>query len=327
MRNQLSSTLRVGIVCLLVGLVSISIEAVAGDRVVRIGFLRAEAPDVRLDYFRTGMRKFGYVEGRNLVIEQRWANGNLDQLPQLARELVERRVDVIVVTSTPGTAAASNLTKDIPIVIAASADPVAAGLVASLSHPGGNITGLTLMVDELSTKRLEVLRELAPGVKKVALLWSASNPVYPRMYPAMQKTAHKLGMQLVPIKLHRPSELDSALASIPGKADALFVFEDPVFLAGAKKIVEFAARSRLPAVYGESEFVRYGGLVSYAPSHEYFFARAAWYTDQILKGANPAEMPIEQPSEFRLTLNLAAAKALRLQVPEAILLRADELIR
>jgi len=313
---------------LFIALLGIAGEAIAAERVIRVGFLRPEAPDVRLEYFRNGMRKLGYVEGRNLIIEQRWARGNLDQLPQLARELVELKVDVLVVSSTPGTAAASSATKSIPIVIAASADPVAAGLVASINHPGGNITGLTLMVDEMSSKRLEVLKELAPGVKRVALLWSAGNPVWARMLPGMEQTATKLGMQLVPIKIHRPDEVHAALKTVSGHGtDALYVFEDPVFLARAKMIVEFATQARLPEVYGDSEFVRYGGLVSYGPSHEYFFERAAWYVDRIMKGAIPAELPIEQPQEFRLGLNVATARALRLSIPESIMLRADEVIR
>jgi putative ABC transport system substrate-binding protein len=298
------------------------------DQVVRVGFLRAEAPDVRLDYFRNGMRKLGYVEGRNLVIEQRWASGNLERLPGLARELVDLKVDIIVVTSTPGTAAVKNATKTIPVVIAASADPVASGLVESLGRPGGNITGLTLMLDELSTKRLEVLKEIAPNVKRPALLWSASNPVYARMIPRMVREASDLGMQLEPVKVHRPSELDTALKMVIDKnADALYVFEDPVTLAGVAKIVAFAAQARLPAVYGEIEFVRHGGLVSYAPSHEYLFERAAWYVDRILKGAKPADFPIEQPSAFSLGVNLKAANALKLPIPQSILLRADEVIR
>jgi|SRR6267142_2053410 len=312
----------------LVALLGVHSETITADDVIRIGFLRAEAPDMRLDYFRNGMRALGYVEGRNLIIEQRWASGNFDELPRLARDLVNLKVDVIVTASTPAAAAASRATKTIPIVIAASADPVASGLVASLGHPGGNITGLTLMVDELSTKRLELLRELVPNVKRVAVLWSANNPVYARMISEMEKTASGLGVKLEAVKVHRPSELDAALKAITArKADGLYVFEDPIFLSQAKKIVGFAAKERLPAIYGAAEFVGYGGLVSYAPSHEHFFERAAWFVDRILKGAKPGDLPIEQPTKFEFVVNLKTAKALGLTIPQSILLRADEVIR
>ena len=309
-------------------LVAVCLNAVAGSETVHVGFLAGQAPDPLIESFRAGMRERGYFEGRNLVIDERWASGNFDELPRMAQELVDLKVDVIVTVSTPALAAASKSTKTIPIVIAASADPVASGFVASLGRPGGNITGLTLMLDELSTKRLEILKELAPRVKRVAVLWSSSNPVYERMIGQMKKTAPTLGMQIDAIKVRRPSELDAALKSVAAhKADALYVFEDPIFGTEEQKIITFAAQARLPAIYGAQQFVRHGGLLSYAPSFEDLFKRAAGFVDRILKGAKPAELPIEQPTQFRLSINLKAAEAANIAIPQSILLRADEVIR
>jgi len=306
----------------------ICIGARAETKTVHVGFLGAEAPDPLIESFRAGMRERGYIEGSNLLIEERWASGNFNELPRMAQQLVDRKVDIIVTVSTPATAAASRSTKTIPIVIAASSDPVASGLVASLGRPGGNITGLTLMLDELSTKRLEILKELAPRVKRVAVLWSSSNPAYERMIAQMEKTAPTLGIQIDPIKVRRPSELDSALKSVVAhKADALYVFEDPIFGTEEKKIIKFAAQARLPAIYGAYQFVKHGGFVCYAPSYEDLFKRAAGFVDRILKGAIPADLPIEQPTKFELVVNLRTAKALGITIPQSILLRADEVIR
>jgi putative ABC transport system substrate-binding protein len=321
--------MNIGFVSLtLVGLLGLGVDAVALADTVRIGFLGAEAPDPLIGSFRAGMRERGYVEGRNLVIEERWASGDFEQLPRLARELIDLKVDAIVTVSTPALAAASKATKTIPIVIAASADPVASGFVASLARPGGNITGLTLMLDELSTKRLEILKELAPHVKRVAVLWSAGNPVYRRMLAKMEEAAPGLDMQIDAIKVRRVNDLESALRTVTAhQADALYVFEDPIFGTEQERIIKFAAQARLPAIYGAQQFVEHGGLVCYAPSFEDLFRRAAGYVDRILKGAKPAELPIEQPTVFRLSVNLKAAQAAHIAVPESILLRADEVIR
>ena len=311
-----------------VALLKVCLPAVAGTEIIHVGFLGGEAPDPLIDSFRAGMRERGYVEGRNLLIEERWASGNFAQLPRMAQELVDLKVDIIVTVSTPALAAASKSTKTIPIVIAASADPVGSGFVASLAQPGGNITGLTLMLDELSIKRLEILKELAPRVKRVAVLWSSSNPVWERMIAKMERTAPALGLQIDAVKVGRPSELDSALRSVATrKADAMYVFEAPIFGSEDKKIIKFATEAKLPAIYGAQQFVKRGGLVCYAPSYEDLFKRAAGFVDRIVKGAKPAELPIEQPTQFRLSLNLKAAEAANIAIPESILLRADEVIR
>ena len=293
-----------------------------------IGFLRAEAPDTSLESFRRGMRELGYIEGRNLVIEQRWANGKYDDLPRLAQELVDLKVDVILTASTPAALAAQRATRTIPIVIARGADPVASGLVASLARPGGNVTGLTSMVDELSTKRLELLKEVVPGIVHVAVLWSVGNPTHGPLRKRMDAIAPNLKLKLAPVNVINPSELDHALGKIAARnPDALYVFEDPVFSSNSAKIIGFAAKHRLPAIYGGVEFVRDGGLISYAPSFDAMFKRAAGYVDKILKGATPGDLPIERPTKIELVVNLKTAKVLGITIPESILLRADEVIR
>jgi putative ABC transport system substrate-binding protein len=224
--------------------------------------------------------------------------------------------------------AAKRATNTIPIVIAASADPVASGFVASLAHPGGNITGLTLMNDELAIKRLEILKDTVPRISRVAVLWSTSNPTYARMIEKIKAAAPLIKLQVEVVKVASPEGLEQALSEVKkSHADAMFVFEDPVFRASSAQIVEFAAKNRLPAVYGGSEFVHAGGLMSYGPSHAEMFRRAAGYVDRILKGAKPADLPIEQPTKFELVVNLKTAKGLGITIPQSILLRADEVIR
>jgi ABC-type uncharacterized transport system substrate-binding protein len=316
---------------LLLALVALSPTASMGEqatKVFHIGFLRPDAPDFLLDAFRDGLRDLGYIEGKNIVIEQRWASGHYDKLPALADELVRMKVDIIVTSATPGAMAAKRATNTIPIVIASSADPVASGIVASLAHPGANITGLTLMNDELAIKRLEILKETVPRVSRVAVLWSTSNPTYARMLENMKAAAPLIKLQLEVVKVASPEQLDQALSEVKkSHADAMFVFEDPVFRANSSRIVEFAGKNRLPTVYGGSEFVHGGGLMAYGPSHADMFRRAAGYVDRILRGAKPGDLPIEQPTSFELVVNLKTAKALGITIPQSILLRADEVIR
>jgi putative ABC transport system substrate-binding protein len=306
--------------------VCIGVEPAAG--VAHIGFLRAEAPDILLESFRQGMRDLGYVEGTDFIIEERWARGRFEDLPRLAKDLVDRKVDVIVAASTPGVSAAVRATQTIPIVIAASGDPLGSGFVASLARPGRNVTGLTIMDNELSVKRLELLKENAPGIKRVAVLWSAENPVWSAIISRMETSARGLGIQAERVKVLRPTDLDRALDRIAhGRYDALFVFEDALFRNDAVKIVAFGTKQRMPVFYGAAEFVRIGGLISYAPDFDKMFRRAARYVDRILKGGNPAELPVEQPTQFILAVNLKSATALGFMIPESILLRADEVIR
>jgi putative ABC transport system substrate-binding protein len=316
---------------LMLALVALGPTVSMGDQPTKmfiIGFLRPDAPDFLLDSFREGLHDLGYVEGKNILIEQRWASGHFDQMAALAEELVQMKVDIIVTSATPGALAAKRATNTIPIVIASSADPVASGIVASLAHPGGNITGLTLMNDELAIKRLELLKEAVPRILRVAVLWSTSNPTYTRMIEKIKAAAPLIKLQVEIVKVASPELLDQALSEVKkSHADSMFVFEDPVFRANAARIVEFSAHNRLPAVYGGSEFVHLGGLMAYGPSHADMFRRAAGYVDRILKGANPGDLPIEQPTKFELVVNLNTAKVLGLTIPQSILLRADEVIR
>ena len=316
---------------LLLALVALSPTVSVGEpatKVYHIGFLQPDARDFLFDAFRDGLRDLGYIEGKNIVIEPRWASGHYDQVPALADELVRMNVDIIVTSATPGALAAKRATNTIPIVIASSADPVASGIVASLAHPGGNITGLTLMNDELAIKRIEILKETVPGISRVAVLWSTSNPTYARMIEKIKAAAPLIRLQVEVVKVASPERLEQALSEVKkSHADSMFVFEDPVFRANAARIIEFVAKNRLPTVYGGSEFVHAGGLMAYGPSHADMFRRAAGYVDRILKGANPGDLPIEQPTKFELVVNLKTAKALGIKIPDSILLRADEVIK
>ena len=294
---------------------------------VRIGFLRAEGPDALLDAFQRGLREVGYVDGQNVVVEQRWANGYLDRLPALAAELVQLKVDVIVTASTPAALAAKRATSTIPIVIASSGNPVASGLVASLPHPSGNITGQTIMLEEVAIKRLELLKEAVPSISRVAVLWSASNPIYEPIVKEIERAAPRIPVQVRIVAVHGPDQIDAALGHIKAsRCDGLYVFEDPVFRSNTK-VMDFAANARLPAVYGGSEFVTNGGLMSYGPDASEMFRHAAVFVDRILKGEKPGDLPIEQPTKFHLAVNLRTAKRLGVQIPDSVLLRADVVIR
>jgi putative ABC transport system substrate-binding protein len=299
----------------------------ADSRVVHVGFLRAEAPDELFEPFRRGLQDLGYVEGSNLVLEQRWAHGRYEDLPRLAQELVELKVEVIFASCTPCALAARGASPTIPIVTV-SGDPVAMGLATSLGRPGGNVTGFTLFLDEISVKRLEVLKEAVPAVERVVVLWVASNPFWDRIVERMSKAAPGLGMRVQTLKVLHPEDVGHALDGIAGqRIDALLVFEDPVLRDAFASILAFAAKHRIPAIYGRANDVRKGGLMSYGPSFDELFRRAAGYVDRILKGARPADLPIQQPSTFELAVNLTTAKALGITLPKSILLRADHVIR
>jgi putative ABC transport system substrate-binding protein len=295
--------------------------------VPHIGFLRAEAPDAFLDAFREGLRSVGYEDGKTVVIEPRWANGFLDRLPTLAAELVRMKVDVIVTASTPATLAAKRATSAIPIVIASSGDPVASGIVGSLARPGGNVTGQTLMLEEVAIKRLELLKEAVPKVSRVAILWSSRNPVYAPIVEHIERAAPRIKVQVRIIAVRSPAELQAALGHAKSShCDALYVFEDPVFRSNSL-VMDFAASARLPAIYGGSEFVSKGGMLSYGPDTAEMFRHAAVYVEKILKGAKPGDLPIEQPTKFELAVNLKTAEALGITIPQPILLRADKVIQ
>jgi putative ABC transport system substrate-binding protein len=307
-------------------------EAQPAGKVPRVGFLAAssasDAANARwIEAFRQGLRDLGYVEGRNIVIEYRYAGEKYERLPALAAELVRLKVDVIVSHGTPGPLAAKHATSVIPIVMTSAGDPVASGLVSSLARPGGNVTGMSLMVPELGGKRLHLLKEIIPGISRVAVLWNATNPYNSLVVREMEATATTLGVQLQSLVVRGPDDFEGALAAAAtGRAAALTAVEDPLTNTKRIQIVDFAAKSRLPAIYGIKEFVDAGGLMSYGVHFADSYRRAAAYVDKILKGAKPADLPVQQPTKFEFAINLKTAKALGLTIPPSLLQRADQVI-
>jgi putative tryptophan/tyrosine transport system substrate-binding protein len=297
-------------------------------RIGRLSPLSAEADVPLLAAFRRGMRDLGWVEGEKFLIETRYADGNPNRLPEIAAELVRQRIDVILAGSNPGALAAKNAAGMIPIVMVTTADPVGGGLVASLARPGGNLTGVTALGQGLSAKRLELLKEAVPGVTRVAVL---TNPASPNTGPFVKESAgiaRALGVQLQLVEAHDPSEFETAFATMSTQhAGGLMVLADVTFITHRKRIVQLAAISRLPAVYGERDFVDAGGLMFYGASLTDMYRRAAVYVDKILKGAKPADLPVEQPTKFELVINLKTAKALGITIPQSLVQRADEVIQ
>ncbi len=300
--------------------------------IARIGFLSPASPaggwDIRLQAFRDGMRELGYVEGKNFQLEVRWGQGDLKRLPILAAELVQLKVDVIVAATSPAILAAEQATQTIPIVMPLSSDPVGDGLVASLAHPGGNITGLSVMSPEIGEKRIQLLKEMFPKVAHVMdVLW---NPDYVGMRARFEQAriaAPEVGLTVRSVEVRDTRELNAAFdAIIREHPEALLILVDPLTLSQRSRIVDFAAEQRLPAIYESSDFVTVGGLISYGPNGLDQFRRAASYVDKILKGAKPGDLPVEQPTTFELVINLTTAKALGIKFPESILLRADKVV-
>jgi putative ABC transport system substrate-binding protein len=306
-------------------------EAQVG-KVPRVGFLgprsRSDGAPF-LDAFLQGLRELGWAEGHNIAIEYRFAEGRLDRLPGLAAELVRLKVDVILATSTPPAVAAKNATTTIPIVMATSADPVELGLVASLARPGGNVTGLSFSVGlQVVGKELELLRETVPQAHRVAVLSNPANPGNVLALESVKSTASSLGVQLQFLEARGPNEFEAAFAAMAReRAGALLVVPDAVFGLHRARLQNLVAKSRLPAMYGLREHTEVGGLMSYAVDLRDSFRRSAAYVDKILKGAKPADLPVEQPTKFELVINLKTAKALGLAIPPAVLARADEVIQ
>ena len=267
------------------------------------------------------------MEGKNLVVERRFAEGRLDRLPEFAAELVRLRVDVIVIQGTPASLAAKSATSTIPIVFAANSDPVGAGIVNSLARPGGNITGTSLMASELSAKRLELLSAVAPRLSRIAILWDSSNPGMALRVRETEIAAKQSGVALFSTGPSNAAELEAALTE-PAKRrpDALLVTVEPFTRRHLARIIEFCGSHRIPSMFEESSYVEAGGLMSYGPDLREIFRRAAVYVDKILKGVKPADLPIEQPTKFELVINLKTAKALGLDVPPTLLARADEVV-
>ncbi len=273
------------------------------------------------------LRELGYVEGRNLSIEWRSAEGHADRFPGLAADLVRLKVDVIVAPSTPPALAARQATTTIPIIVTAVSDPIQTGLVRSLARPGGNVTGLTVSGGDLSGKRLELLRQAVPKVSRVAVLTQPTNASHTVLWMETEIAAQKLGVKLQRADARTPAEIEGIFAARGNVgADALVVFPDPIFYLERRRIGELTAKSHLPAVFGHRGFVDAGGLMSYAPSYPDLGRRAATYVDKILKGVAPADLPIEEPTEFELVINLKTAKALGLTIPPSLLQRADQII-
>jgi putative tryptophan/tyrosine transport system substrate-binding protein len=274
-----------------------------------------------------GLKERGYIEGQSIGFEFRWAEAKLDQLPELARELVSISVDVIVTLAPPATVAARNTTQTIPIVFVGIGEPVASGLVTSLARPGANLTGTTRMLPEMSTKHVELLKASVPSLSKLAVLWNPMNTSHRPALQAVEAAARSLSLQIHPLEVGGPGELDGVFAAIfRERADGLLFIADPVFFINLKRMADFVASNRLPAIANFVEFPKLGGLMGYAPSIPDEFRHAAGHIDKILKGAKPADLPVEQPTKFQLVINLRAAKALGLTVPPTLLVIADEVI-
>jgi putative ABC transport system substrate-binding protein len=283
---------------------------------------------VNIDAFRQGMRELGYVDGQNLEIVYRSSDGHDDRFPRLASDLVGLKVDLILTRGTPASLAAKRASPTIPVVMAAVGDPVGTGLVASLRHPGGTVTGLSFFNVEIYAKRVELLKELLPRATRVAGLFNMGNPVIPIQWKEVERSARSLGIQPQLLDVRRLEDLSPALdAAAREHADALIVALDGLTQANLGLIAGLSAKHRLPSIYGSREYADYGGLISYGPSDPHLYRRASTFVDKILKGAKPAELPIEQPTKFELCINLKTAKALGLTIPPSLLLRADEVIQ
>jgi putative tryptophan/tyrosine transport system substrate-binding protein len=309
-----------------------AVEAQLAGKVFRIGYLvqnSAELNQPLLAALRDGLRERGWVESRNIVIETRFADGKVDRLPALVAELIRLNVDVIVTTSSATAWAAKDATKAIPIVMAASADAAGEGLVPSLAHPGGNITGMTSMVGpEIAGKQLQLLKDVVPAASRVAVLTNPTNRSHAAGTRELKVAAQSLGAQLQVFEASNPDQLDSAFAAMTReRATALLVLTDSMFVGQRHRIADLAASSGLPAMYFQRELVDAGGLISYGSSLPDMFRRAATHVDKILKGAKPADLPVEQPTKFELVINLKTAKELGLTIPQSLLLRADEVIQ
>jgi putative ABC transport system substrate-binding protein len=310
-------------------LAPLDIGAQQTGRVYRIGFLGATSPSgyaPQVAAFRTGLRELGYVEGKNLVIEFRWAEGNYARLPELAAELVRWKPDVLVTHAGAGTRAAKQATATIPIVMGVAGDAIAMGLVESLARPGGNVTGSSFFFPELNAKRLEVLKEAFPRLSRVGVLLNPDNPANVATLRAMEETARSINIKLQPVEVRRPAEFERAFAALTkGHADALAVYDDAMFIAEAARIADLAKRNRL-ATIGFIEYVKTGGLLAFGVDFPDLWRRAAGFVDRIFKGIKPSDLPVEQPTRFELVINLKTAKALGLTIPHSLLVRADEII-
>jgi putative ABC transport system substrate-binding protein len=304
--------------------------AAQAGKVYRVGFLwdsPAMFPDA-IEAFRRGLRDLGWVEGQNIVVEYRWGEGRHDRLHDLAEELVRLKVDVIVAGGSFYTEAAKRATSTIPIIFVSHADPIRSGHVASLARPGANITGVALMMTETNAKGLELLKEAVPGLSRVAVIWDPATPSHGPGLKAVEVAGRTLGLQLQPVAVRSATEFDSAFsAMVRERAGGLLVLSTPIFIAGAKRLAELAITHKLPSMFGPRHHVEAGGLMSYSPDRADIFRRGAIYVDKVLKGAKPADLPVEQPTKFELVINLKTAKALGLTISQSFLVRADQVIQ
>jgi putative ABC transport system substrate-binding protein len=319
-------------VCLLLTVLLFPVSLVLAQqpkKVPRIGFLAAGSPSSmssRIEAFRQGLRELGYTEGQNIVVEFRYAEGNTKRFADLATELVGLKLDVIVTTSGAGALAAKTATRTIPIVFLSVGDPVVDGLAASLSRPGGNITGLTNLSLDLGGKRLELLKESFPKVTRVAYLWNPDRPA--AELKDMQTAAHAMAVQLQSLKVRSAADFDRAFeVALRERIHALITWTNPLFTTHQNQIIEFVTKNRLPAIFPNRVFVDAGGLMSYGPDTVATYRRAATYVDKILKGAKPADLPVEQPTKFELVINLKAAKQIGVTIPPNVLVRANQIIK
>ena len=302
-------------------------EGQRAGKVYRVGYLVAVRTPLD-EAFREGLRELGYLEGQNLLIEYRNADGRYDRLPELAAELVRLKPDLIVVITGPGTQAVKQATTTIPIVMLGVVNPVEAGLVRSLAHPGGNVTGLSTQQTELFPKALQLLKEMIPKLSRLAWLWNPTNRAAVAAWKDIQAPAQTMGVALRSVEVRTADDFDSAFSQmIQERPDAVFVGADHVLLTARARIVEFTVKNRLPAFYGQKQYVEAGGLMFYGPDRRQMYRRAAYFVDRILKGAKPADLPVEQPMRFELVINLKTAKALGLTIPPSILVLADEVIQ
>jgi len=322
------------IVVLLIGLASVSVrfvEAQQPAKIQRIGYLTANSSSVelpRIETFRQGLRAFGYIEGQNIAIDYRFTDGKFERLPDVAAELVRLKVDVLIANTTNAALAAKHATNTIPIFFMGVSDPIEAGLVDSLARPGGSITGLTNIAPVLSGKRLELLKETVPKLSRVAVLWDPQNPGSTPQWKESELAGKELGLRLHSMRVSRADKFESAFKeAIEAHSAALAVTLNPLANSNQKRVVELAAKNRLPAIYAQGGFVDAGGLMSYGPSFAADGRDAARLVDKILKGAKPADLPVEQPTKFTLMINLKTAKTLGLTIPPVVLMRAEKVIK
>jgi len=306
-------------------------EAQQANKFARIGFLATVSPAAlasRIDAFRRGLRELGYVEGKNIVVEWRFAESRADRLPGLAAELVRLKVDVIVTAAPPPTRAAKQATATIPVVMAFDDDPVGSGFVDSLARPGGNITGLSTQAPDIGGKQLELLKEILPKLSRVAVLGTSTVPGYAQMVKEIELAAKALGVSVLHVDVQSSKDIDTAFQTVnKGRASAAIVIGSPVIRSRQRDVVDLALKTKLPTTYIRPEFVEDGGLMTYGPNINDLFRRAATYVDKILKGRTPAELPVEQPMKFEFVINLRTAKQIGLEIPQWTLMKADRVIK